>query len=53
MVGIVGLTKRGYWGRWNQVLATGETKPCSIIWTVMPDRIRSYWLWERHWKKEP
>ena len=49
---VVGLSKIGKWGRWNQVLSNGESRPCSIIWTIMPDNIRSYWLWWRHHNRQ-
>ena len=49
---VVGLSKIGRWGRWNQVLSTGESRPVSPIWTIMPDGIRSYWLWWRHHNKQ-
>ena len=47
-MGIVGLSKIGRFGRWNQVLSTGETRPVSWLWTIVPSPIRSYWLFERH-----
>ena len=42
MVAVVGLVKIGKWGRWEQVLSNGKSRPVSLIWTIMPDGIRSY-----------
>ena len=47
-MGIVGLTKIGKYGRWSQVLSTGETKPVSWLWNIAPSRFRTYWLFIRH-----
>ena len=52
MVAVVGLVKIGKWGRWSQVLSNGESRPVSPIWTIMPENIRSYWLWWRHHNKQ-
>ena len=52
MPSVVGLSKIGRWGRWYQVLSTGESRPCSIIWTIVPDNIRSYCLWWRHHNRQ-
>lgn len=49
---VVGLSKIGRWGRWNQILSNGETRPCSMIWTIMPSVIRSYCLWIRYHNKQ-
>ena len=52
MVSVVGLVKIGKWGRWEQVLSNGKSRPVSPIWTIMPDGIRNYWLWWRHHNKQ-
>jgi len=49
---VVGLTKIGKWGRWHQVLSNGESRPCSMIWTIMPKGIRSYCLWMRYYNRQ-
>ena len=52
MVAVVGLSKIGKWGRWYQVLSTGESRPVSHIWTITPESIRYYWLYYRHHKRQ-
>jgi len=52
-MGVVGLSKIGRFGRWSQVYSTGETKPVSWLWSIAPERFRSYWLFIRHIPKTP
>jgi hypothetical protein len=51
MVKVVGLTRIGK-GRWYQIHPTGETSPVSLIWSIIPDRIRVYWLWTRYHNRQ-
>jgi len=41
----VGLSKIRY--RWYVLYNTGESKPVSYLWNIVPKRIRTYLLWRR------
>ena len=41
----VGLSKIRY--RWYVLYNTGESKPVSYLWNIVPKTIRTYLLWRR------
>ena len=45
----VGITKiQGIMNRWNVIYSNGETKPVSYMWSIVPNRLRTYMLYRRH-----
>ena len=44
----VGLSKIGTWSRWYVLYSNGTSKKVSVLWNIVPQRMRSYILYRRY-----
>jgi len=44
----VGMSKIGTWSRWYVLYSNGTSKKVSILWNIVPSKMRSHHL---YWKK--
>lgn len=44
----VGISKIGTWSRWYVLYCNGTSKKVSILWNIVPSKIRAYYLYRRY-----